>query len=313
MSQFDTGVEDAPLATGSNGVEGAQLATGDGSDESFDESTLFTDTDAGPGDISLDELLGNGSSEKVVEGDDNPADNQNASNDQAANNEPAQQQTVDVSKIVAARLKQDRPKMRAEIEAEVRQEYEKKYAETLDQRVEGLAHQLMAQYPKDIQSLEFAKKLARQELTQNTAQPVQQQAADDSEAGNEQAWNERLDNEEPLLKIALGDPNISWREHAQKDPIFAEMLRTGDTLLMALHRSKIVREYMQKEVAAAKTAGAQEVVQQIKSGNARATAPVSPTNGTGQRTKNASDMTADEIEAAIDEAARRGYSGVRIG
>lgn len=311
MSQFDTGVEDAPLATGSNGVEGAPLATGDGAEENFDESTLFTDADAGPGDISLDELLGNDGSENAVEGSDSPANDQNASNDQAANKEPAQQQTVDVSKIVAARLKQEKGKLETQIEARIRQEYEAKYAETLDQRVEGLAHQLMAQYPKDIQSLEFAKKLARQELTQNAAQPVQQQT-DDSDAGNEQAWNERLDNEEPLLKAALGDPNITWRDYAAKDPIFTEMLRTGDSLLMALERSKIVREYMQKEVAAAKTAGAQEVVQQIKSGNARATAPVAPTNGTGQRTKSISEMTADEIEASIDEAARRGYSGIRI-
>jgi len=309
MSQFKTGVEDAQLATENTGVESAQLATEDGTEEVFDESTLFNDDSSVPGDISLEELLNEGSSEKVVDsGDDNPASSQQDSDNQAENNEtaPSQQESVDVSKIVAARLRQEKTKL----EAALRKEYEQKYSQSLEERIEGRAHKLMADYPDDIKSLEYARKVARNDLMNegSAQQPDTQQTAQTDDAAKVQAWKEKLISEEPMLKLATGDPNITWKSYMEKDPIFKKALLMGNSPLEAHEITKAVRAEMQREVDAAKAAAGQEVINQMKSSNARATAPVSNVKNTGQRGRNIAEMSADDIEAALEKADRQGKS-----
>jgi hypothetical protein len=308
MSDFNTGVDETQVAAENTGVDGAQAAAVDGSEESFDENTLFVEDEAVPEDISLEELLSEGDSETVVNtGDDNPTGAQSDSNTQTEKNETAPsptQQSVDTSKAFALRLQQET----AKIEARIRKEFEQKQASSLEERIEGRAHKLMADYPDDIKSLEYARKVARNDLLSESSaqQPNTQQTAQTDDADRVQAWKEKLISEEPMLKLATGDPNITVRSYMDKDPIFRKALSLGNSPMEAHEITKIVRGEMQREVDAAKAAAGQEVINQMKSSNARATAPVSNVKNTGQRIKSIADMTADEIEAAMEKAERQG-------
>ncbi len=304
---FDTGVNEQQAAAADTGVKESQAAAETGlEEESFDENTLFEQESEEPEEITLEDLYAEDEPEKVeTSGDDNPPENQEAdkSEEQSAETAlPQQQADIANSKAFALRLQQEKQK----IEARIRKEYEAKNAESLEDRITGRAHQLMHDFPEDIKSLDYAKRQAKREIESemSIAPETPSEPADDAET-KKQAWLNSLTTEEPLLKIATGDPNITWESYAKKDPIFKKALSMGRGPLEAHEITKAARAVLKAEVEAAKAAGGQEVLNRLKDSNSQATAPIKPAKS-GKKSKGIEDMTADEIEQAVNDAERRG-------
>lgn len=282
---FDTGAT-SQVAAENTGVEGAQVAAEQGSEENVSsENTPFEMNYEEPVDLSLEDLLNGTEPEKVENaGDDNPPETGTESKPDEKP-EASKQQDISQSKAFSIRLQQEKAKVKAETEAAIRKEYEEKYKTTFAERVDGRAYQLMQKFPDTFKNFEYAKHQAEIELKSeetSTPQVKQPEAPADDAESRKKAWINKIATEEPSFQAALGDYNMTVVEYTKKDPIFKSVLTHGIGPMDAYDITKAVRAILQQEITAAKAQGGQDVINNIKSSNGRATTPVTNTKTTGK-------------------------------
>jgi hypothetical protein len=263
------------------GVEEPQAAAVDGEGtEDLGDYTPSEFEDEPEEEQSLAELLEEEETEKVVEsGGDNPPDESGEEEQQEPQEEPAPNlnEGIDRSKAFAERLREETQK----IEQRVRAEMEKKYAPAKEAEIELAARKLIEENPKMEMSLDMAKMLVRAQQQQQPEEQSDVTPEDDKEASFK-AWKQSWIDEEPLLKIALNDPNATVLGHSAKDPVFKAELSTGLSPIAALEQTKKLRAIFNQEISAAKASGQKDVLQKLKDSNARATTPISSVKSTGK-------------------------------
>lgn len=287
MSEFDTGVEELQVAA-ANGSEGISedftppLAPEEPEPEVKTFASFFEDADKGNAD---------------KKGSDSPPEQPPKETEQPA---PVYRTQADFDKAFAKRLAQEKAKLQ--------REYEQKYA-TDPEVIEGKARKMMEQFPDDVKSIEFAKRLVQQEMAAKPpVQPeVEAETADapDAEQQRFEAWKQSLTDEEPLLKLETGNPNFTVAGYANENPAFKAALKQGLTPMMAY---AIVKEMEAQAVAAAE----QNVLSKIKDSNAKAPASATKPPAQGkhmsdvQRMNNMSDDKFREYSDMLKRAAERG-------
>lgn len=267
-----------------------QLATGTG-----ENSQLAPETDTeGLGDftqpepedetdVSLADLIGESDEENAEnEGLDSPP-NQEQPEEEKQDEKPADyyRSQAEVDAVVQRRLKDARAKWEREQAAKMPQGVT--YEQLIDAYVEKQARELLEKNPDMNMTLDVAKMIVKGQ--QSAAQPVQEQptATEDERQQKIEAWKQSLIDEEPLLRIAVGDPNITVVQYAKQNSAFEAALRAGNTPMQAYAIAKALEPHMKQREAAAKATAQKELINQVKNSNARATTPVNA-KSSGKRT-----------------------------
>lgn len=290
MSDFDTGVDEPQDAA----VDGTEL------DIAVDD-TLAAEESAELETIDFSEFFEDDATEKVVDsGDDNPppAETETKPEEQ----KPTADDTgILNSKAFAARLKQETEK--------IRREYEQKYAQDPDV-IDAKARKLMEQFPDDIKSLDYAKHQIQQQMAQSqTAQPTTQEPEADAEQQRFEAWQKSLTEQEPMVQMALRDPNMTVKRLVSDNPVFAAALKAGNTPMQALKIMQAVEPLISKQVAEAKSGAQNEMLTKVRQSNSRAVTPVSGAKGGGKPKSSqewANHASMEDFDRAILEAERQG-------
>ena len=291
MEDFDTGVDEPQDAA----VDGTEL-------ETAVEDTLAAEESAELETIDFSEFFEDDATEKVEKpGDDNPP--QAETETKPEESKPTADDTgILNSKAFAARLNQEREK--------IRREYEQKYAQDPDV-IDAKARKLMEQYPDDIKTLDFAKRMVQQEAPKPQAEPEP-----DAEQQRFKAWEQSLSDEEPMVQMALRDPKATVKQLVNDNPVFAAALKAGNTPMQALKIMQAVEPVISKQVAEAKSGAQNEMLTKVRLSNSRAVTPVSGTKGGGNQLsaeERMSKMTLDDFDAMIQKAERAGKKGISFG
>jgi hypothetical protein len=208
---------------------------------------------------------------------------------------------AEVDAIVQKRLKQDRDARAREQAAQLRG---KTLEQLLEADVEIQAQKLVEENPGI--TLDLAKTIVRGQQPQVQAQEQQTEVAEDNNETRLQAWKDSWITDEPMIQADMRDPAMTIKNYANKDAVFKSLLVKGVTPFVAHSITKDVRAILQQEIAAAKAKGGQEVINQMKQSNERATTPVTGTKATAGRTKSVAQMIADTPVEKLMEILQNG-------
>ncbi len=284
--------EDTQLATENIG-EDTQLATG------TDEEGLGEDTQLEPEEeteISLADLLDESDEDKNAESEglDSPP-NQNKPEGEKQAEKPADyyRSQAEVDAVVQKRLKQARAQWDKEQAAKIPQG--KTLEQLLDADIEREARNLLEKNPEMKMTLDVAKMIVKGQ--QPVVQPVQEQQTEpeDERQQKVEAWKQSLIDEEPMLRVQLNNPDITVAEYAKQNPAFEAALRVGNTPMQAYHVAKALEPHMQKRETDAKVTAQKDLINRMKTSNARAATPVNAKGGVKKTS------SADRISSMSDE------------
>lgn len=297
--------------TNNTGVEESRVADAVDVENESTDFTLYVPEDDAP-DIEFADLFEDEKPETVEEatGDDNPPEAK-AEESVSTQQEPqpqTQPTTPETPNAFAKRLSAEKRKMEASLGATL----EEAQAIILEDK----ARKLMESNKEMNMTLDFAKRIVKGEQPAPTPESTSDQRFEIGTEEHKAWWKQRLVADEPMLQVALNDPNITVSAYASKNAAFKAALSAGNTPMQALTVARAVEAQMNNQVKTAATDAKKQMLQQIGDSNARAVTPVNSQKPAGQQ-KSMDEWlktaTIDDMRTKVREAERRGGRGINFG